>query len=59
MSDKHKPKPLAWDERDYKLWSDIQQLPSFGRLANDDRMISLKDVGDVLEAHATKRGETR
>jgi hypothetical protein len=53
----------GWDERDYKLWSDIQALPSYGLIApadeafghRNDRMISLKQVVELLEKHAQRR----
>lgn len=30
------PKPIGWDERDYKLWSEIRSLQSYGLLPNVD-----------------------
>lgn len=45
----------GWDERDYRLWSDIRTLPSYGRIAPDDTMISMKQVCALLEQHAEAR----
>lgn len=47
----------GWDERDYKLWSEIQSLPSFGLVAGqaDNPMLSRKDVVRILEQAAEKR----
>ena len=47
----------GWDERDYKLWSDIRQLPSYGLIAGnaDDPMLSRIQVLKLLETHAEER----
>jgi hypothetical protein len=54
-----KLRPYGWDERDYKLWSEIQSLPSFGIISDSVRnwMISFKDVERCMETAAKKRGE--
>ena len=46
-----------WDERDYKLWSEIQSLPSYGLVAGqaDNPMLARKDVVRLLEEAAEKR----
>jgi hypothetical protein len=45
----------GWDERDYKLWSDVKTLPSYGLIAFEDKMISMKQVLALLEKHADAR----
>ena len=47
----------GWDERDYKLWSEIQSLPSYGIIAGcpDNPMLSRKDVFKLLEKAAEER----
>jgi hypothetical protein len=45
----------GWDVRDYELWSELQSLPSYGLLSNDDRMISRRAVEKLLEAAAKTR----
>lgn len=50
---------LGWDERDYRLWSEIYVLPSFGLIASNDRMISLAQVRTLLEKHAEARFSLR
>ena len=45
----------GWDERDYALWSAIEQLPSYGLLGNKDKMISSKSVISLLESMARAR----
>lgn len=45
----------GWDERDYRLWSEIQQLPSYGLHCPNDHMISLNDVVRVMEEQASLR----
>lgn len=47
----------GWDERDYKLWSSIQQLPSYGLIANnaDNPMVSRQAVIKLLEKAAEER----
>jgi hypothetical protein len=49
------PRVWGWDERDYKLWSELQQLPSFCLIAPNDHGVSLKQVVEVMEAHAIDR----
>ena len=49
------PDARGWDGRDYKLSSAVRQLPSFGLLSGDDRMISRKAVLQLLEKHAAER----
>ena len=46
----------GWDERDYRLWSEIQQLPSYGLIAPNDHAISLAEVVKVMEKQAERRG---
>jgi hypothetical protein len=46
----------GWDERDYKLWSQVRQLPSFGILSGEDnRMVSSQAVLQLLEQAAEER----
>jgi len=47
----------GWDKRDYDLWSLIQQLPSYGMIAPDDRMISRKQVKHMM--HVAAENELR
>lgn len=51
----------GWDERDYKLWSELQSLPNYGLVAGQCRnpMVALKDVERLLENAARKRAEKR
>lgn len=49
-------KPYGWDGRDYRLWSAIRQLPSFGIKHPNDKLVSLNEVGAVIESHARQRG---
>jgi hypothetical protein len=48
----------GWDERDYKLWSDLQSLPSYALIAPNDHAISLRQVVALMEKHALHRHET-
>ena len=48
--------PIGWDERDYKLSSDIRSLPSYGLLQGDDHMVSMQAVLKLLIEHAERRG---
>jgi hypothetical protein len=45
----------GWDERDYRLWSELQQLPSWGLIAPNDHCISLKQVVALMEEQAKER----
>ncbi len=45
----------GWDERDYKLWSKVRCLPSYGLIAPNDRMISQKAVEELLRVQAKER----
>jgi hypothetical protein len=45
----------GWDERDYKLWSAIGELPSFGRINRTDHLVSLNQVEELLRKHAEER----
>lgn len=47
----------GWDERDYRLWSELRSLPSYGLVAGDSQnpMVARKDVEKLLEAAAEKR----
>lgn len=49
--------PNGWDARDYKLWSALRQLPSYGLIAKDrdNPMLSRKQVEALLEKHAEDR----
>ena len=49
----------GWDERDYKLWSDLQSLPSYGLIGDDsdNPLLSRKQVVALLEKHANARFE--
>ena len=55
----HKKHPnsetTGWDERDYKLWSDLGQLKSYGRLNKIDHMVSLREVEELIRSHAEER----
>lgn len=46
----------GWDERDYKLWSAIGQLQSYGRKDRTDHLISLAEVEALLLKLAKERG---
>jgi hypothetical protein len=45
----------GWDERDYRLWSALGELPSYGRIDQTDHLVSLKQVEDLLRKHAEIR----
>jgi hypothetical protein len=45
----------GWDERDYKLWSALGGLPSYGRKDKTDHLISLAEVEALLRNHAEER----
>lgn len=47
----------GWDERDYHLWGQLQNLPSYGLVAGSGRnpMIALKDVIRLMEVNAEAR----
>jgi len=47
----------GWDERDYRLWSEIQALRSFGLVAGDPKnpMLAFKDVERCMKEQAQKR----
>ena len=45
----------GWDERDYKLWSALGVLPSYGRMNGVDHLISLHQVEAVIRKHAEDR----
>lgn len=45
----------GWDERDYKLWSALGVLPSYGRVNRTDHLVSLAEVEALLEKHAEER----
>ncbi len=49
----------GWDERDYRLWSQLRQLPSYGLVAadTDNPMIALNDAIALLERNAEQRFE--
>lgn len=49
-------KPREWDERDYKLWSELQQLPSYGLIGNS-HYVSCAEVEKLLVRLAKERGE--
>lgn len=48
--------PREWDERDYKLWSELQQLPSYGLIGNS-HYVSCSEVEKLLVRLAKERGE--
>ena len=48
----------GWDARDYKLWSALGVLPSYGRIDQTDHLVSLKQVEDLLRKHAEERYAT-
>lgn len=57
-----KLKPNGWDERDYLLWSQLRQLPSYGVIHGGyggDRMISRDSVEKLLEIAAERRYDNR
>lgn len=58
-SEPHKNIVKGWDERDYGLWSELQQLPYYGLIAPDDCMISRKQVVALMEQQALKRHKWR
>lgn len=45
----------GWDERDYRLVSQIRCLPSFGLIGDGDHMVSLKQVERTIENLAANR----
>lgn len=46
----------GWDERDYRLWSMLQYLPSYGIIAGTSgRLVSLRDVVAAIEKAAEER----
>lgn len=45
----------GWDERDYKLWSAIGVLPSYGRVNGTDHLVSLHQVEELIRKHAEER----
>jgi hypothetical protein len=49
----------GWDERDYKLWSAIRCLPSYGLVSKNPNnpMLSRKDVLRLIEIAANRRFE--
>lgn len=51
--------PRGWDERDYKLWSTIQLLPSYGRRGPNDILISRAAVENAIAQAALKRHEEK
>lgn len=50
---------LGWDERDYKLWSDLGVLHSYGRINRTDHLVSLHQVEELLRKHAEERYEAQ
>lgn len=54
-----KLKPRGWDERDYLLWSQLMQLPSYGLIAGGDRMISRDSVEKLMVVAAERRYDKR
>lgn len=49
----------GWDERDYQLWGQLQELPSYGLVACNTRnkMVALQDVVALLGRNAEARFE--
>ena len=45
----------GWDERDYKLWSALGILPSYGRVNRTDHLVSLAEVEALVRKHAEER----
>ena len=45
----------GWDERDYKLWSALRVLHSYGRKSRTDHIVSLAEVEELLRKHAEER----
>lgn len=45
----------GWDERDYKLWSELQSLPNYGLIVPRNPMVALSDVIKAMEEAAEKR----
>jgi len=45
----------GWDERDYRLWSALGVLHSYGRKDRTDHLISLEEVEALLRKHAEER----
>ena len=45
----------GWDERDYKLWSALGVLPSYGRKDRTDHLVSLAEVEALLRKQAHER----
>jgi hypothetical protein len=45
----------GWDERDYKLWSALGALPSYGRKDRTDHLLSLAEIEALLRKHAEER----
>lgn len=46
----------GWDERDYRLWSELQQLPSYGLNGKgSDCLISRQEVVELMASLAEKR----
>lgn len=54
-------KPFGWDERDYLLWQQIQQLPSYGLVAGrpDNPLLARKDIERAMDLAAKQRGEKK
>jgi hypothetical protein len=47
----------GWDERDYKLWSALGTLQSYGRKDRTDHLVSLAEVEQLLRKQAEERYE--
>lgn len=46
----------GWDGRDYKLWSALQCLPSYGMVAGkDNKLVALNEIIKVIERQAVER----
>jgi hypothetical protein len=46
----------GWDERDYKFWSQLQSLPSYGLVTGKgNKLIALSEVEKLLKEAAEKR----
>jgi hypothetical protein len=53
---KQRGQPNGWDNRDYLLWSEISQLPSYQLIEGGrDQLVSRNSVIRLLEQAAEKR----
>ena len=46
----------GWDERDYKFWSQLQSLPSYGLVAGKgNKLIALNEVEKLLKENGLEQ----